>query len=353
MIVFLAIQTTGLVEQRLNTPQEPGFLFRKAQEMQLRMVGKLGLLQLPDDDKTVLATLTVNYRKAMTREIRNQFSVTGVSHLLAVSGFHVGIVCAFVNFLLSPFSRKRIATRWMKYVITMACVWAFAYVAGLATAAVRAAVMLTVYLTGRVTGRAPDKYNTLAGAAFCMLVYNPFYLFDVGFQLSFTAVFFILYLQPRLNRLIEVRNPLIAVPWNVLTVTVAAQTGTMFLCFFYFGRSSLVFLFTNLSLSLLATVLVPLTLLWMLLPQAVPGMDLLRMAIESMTRLLMWIVDRFASIPGATVSAYFDLFTLTASYLCLAFLFIYFRLKRYWMLAASLAILLLIICRQLLLEYLQ
>lgn len=346
IMVFLAIQTTGLMEQRLNTPEEPGFLLRKAQEMQLQMVEKLGLLQLPDAAQSVLATITLNYRKAMTWEIRNQFSITGVSHLLAVSGFHIGIVYAFINLLLSVFPRKNIVSRWIKYVVTMTGVWVFVYLAGLATAAVRAAVMIAIYSTGNAIGRNSDKYNTLAGAAFCMLVYNPFYLFDVGFQLSYTAVFFILYLQPRLSKLIKIRNPLISTPWNVLTATIAAQTGTIFLCFFYFGRSSLVFLFTNLTLSLLATLLIPLTLLWMLIPQTIPGIGILSSIIETKTRWLMWIVERFASIPGATVSAHFDLFTLIASYLCLALFFIYFRLKHYWMLMASLTVLLVIICWQ-------
>ncbi|MDR2916299.1 MAG: ComEC/Rec2 family competence protein [Tannerella sp.] len=344
IMVFLAIQMTNLTEQRLISPLEPGFLLRKAHEMQSRMVEKLGLLQLPDADKSVLATITVNYRKAMTWELRNQFSVTGVSHLLAVSGFHVGIVCAFINATLSLFPRKGVVAHWMKYIVTMLCVWVFTYISGLTTAAVRAAVMLTIYMTGRVLKRDPDKYNTLAGAAFCMLVYNPFYLFDVGFQLSFTAVFFILYLQPRLSGLIEIRNPIIATPWNVLTVTIAAQTGTSFLCFFYFGQSSMVFLFTNLFLSLLATVLIPATLLWMIMPVWLPGMDTLRMVIEMMTRCLMWVVDRFASIPGATLSVRFDFFTLVLSYVCLAFILLYFRLRHYWMLFAALSVLLLILC---------
>ena len=347
IVVFLAIQTTHLTEQSLNKPLESGFLLSKAQEMQSLMVGKLGILQLPDEDKSVLATLTVNYRKAMTPVLRNRFSITGVSHLLAVSGFHVGIVSAFINALLSFLSRKRIASRWIKYLITLFCVWTFTYLTGLATAAVRAAVMITIYLTGRVSGRNPDKYNTLAGAAFCMLVYNPFYLFDVGFQLSFTAVLFILYLQPRLSRLIEIRNPLIANPWNVLTVTIAAQTGTSFLCFFYFGQSSMVFLFTNLVLSMLATLLIPATLLWMIAPASLPGTEILRILVEKMTRWFMWIVERFASIPGATVSIRFDFFTLVCGYSCLALILLYFRSRRYWMLFASLTILLVIFCRHL------
>ena len=344
VIIFLAIQVTGLTELRLSVPQEPGFLLRKAMEIQSRMVAKLDVLRLPEADKTILATLTVNYRKAMTWELRSQFSVTGVSHLLAVSGFHVGIVCAFVNILLSVFPGKRVAARWIKYIMTMLCVWTFTFVSGLATAAVRAAVMLTIYMTGSgVFGRKADSYNTLAGAAFCMLVYNPFYLFDIGFQLSFVAVFFILYLQPRISSLLEIRNPLIAYPWNVLTVTVSAQVGVVFLCCFYFGQTSLVFLFTNLALSLLANVLIPATLIWMIAPIGIPGISMLQMVIENVTRWFMWIVDSFAAIPGATMSLRFDFFTLVFSYLGLAFILMYFRSHRYWMLMASLTTLLVII----------
>ena len=348
IVVFLAIQTTGLVEQRLNTPQESGFLLQKAQGMQLRMVEKLGILRLADTDKSILATLTVNYRYAMSCEIFNQFSVTGVAHLLSVSGFHVAIVCAFINFLLQYIPDKNAAVRWIKHVNLLICVWAFAYISGLATAAVRAAVMISIYFIGKgILGRKPDRYNTLACAAFCMLVYNPFYLFSVGFQLSFVAVFFILYLQPRLSRLIEIRNPLIANPWDVLTVTISAQIGTSFLSFYYFGHCSLVFIFTNLALSFLATLLVPLTLCWMNIPDGIPGIGLLQSIIETMTRWMMWIVERFASIPGATLSIRFDFFTLVLSYLFLAFLLIYFRSRRYRMLFASLVTLLIILCRQL------
>ena len=346
IVVFIAVQTTNLTEQRLSSTQTPGVLYHKAQEMQSQMVGKLGLLHLPDEDKAVLATLTVNYRKAMSSDMRKRFSVTGVSHLLAVSGFHVGIVSAFISVLLSFLSRKKVASRWIQYLITLTCVWSFTYLSGLATAAVRAAVMITIYLTGRVSGRNPDKYNTLAGAAFCMLVYNPFYLFDVGFQLSFTAVFFILYLQPRISRLIEIRNPLIASPWNVITVTIAAQACTSFLCFFYFGQSSMVFLFTNLALSLLATLLIPVTLLWMIAPSSFPGIEIVRKSIETMTRSFMWIVERFASIPGATMSVRFDFITLILSYLFLAFILQYCRSRRYWTLMVSLATLLVVICWQ-------
>ena len=345
LVVFMAIQTTALTEQRLiRGPQEPGLLQKKALDTQARMVEKLDLLQLRDIDKAILAAITVNYRQTMNRELRNWFSITGVSHILSVSGFHVAIVSAFINMLLSFLPRRKNLTKWIKYAITMACTWSFTFIAGLDVAAVRAAVMITIYLTGRAIAHNPDRYNTFAGAAFCMLVYNPFFLFSIGFQLSYIAVFFILYLQPRISSLIEIRNPILSVPWDVLTVTLAAHTGTIFLCSYYFGQTSTVFLFTNLYLSLVTTLLIPMTLIWMILPLSVPGMELLQVAIEVITRSMMWVVESFATMPWVSLPVRFDFFTLIFSYVCLGLFLIYFRSKHYRTLFSALAALLIIIC---------
>ena len=74
--------------------------------------------------------------------------------------------------------------------------------------------MLTMYLTGRMLDRRAERYNILAASAFCMLVYEPLYLFDIGFQLSYLAVLSILYFQPRLQALIKVHNPFLRTPWG-------------------------------------------------------------------------------------------------------------------------------------------
>jgi competence protein ComEC len=347
LLIFLSIQRTSLAEQQLGRKAEPGLLLMKAVGIQEAMVNKLERLNLSDEKKAVLATLTVNYRKNMPKQVSKQFSVNGLSHLLAVSGFHVGIISTFTGLLLS-FIPKRIAFfHSLKYILMMLLIWMFTYTTGLSTAAVRAAVMISIYLTGKMLKRRPDSYNTLAGAAFCMLVYNPFYLFDIGFQLSFLAVLFILYLQPRFSHLLEIKNPLLSLPWNTLTVTVSAQTGVLFSCFYYFGHSSLVFLFTNLFLSLLATLLIPATLLWMLIPSRMPGLAWLGSVVETMTNGLMWVVERFASLPGATVSVRFDLFTMICSYIALGLFLLYIQTRRYRMLLAALIVLFAILCRHL------
>lgn len=350
LFVFLAIQLTVLNEPRLTTPVHAGWLQKQAQNAQGHMVGKLDKLHLNDNEKSILATITVNYRKAMNREVRHQFSATGVAHLLSVSGFHVGIVAAMLSMLFSIFP-KRTVFRWLRFVLIILLVWTFAYIAGLSAPSVRAAFMFTVYIVGQQFQYRRDRYNTLAATAFCMLVYNPFYLFDVGFQLSFIAVFFILYLQPHFYRMIEVRNPLIATPWGVLTVTVAAQIGTIFLCAFYFGEVSTVFLFTNLFLSLLATVLIPLTLFYMLLPAGMPGYEWLQSIVEILTKGMMWIVNRFSQLPGATFSLRFDLFTLIFAYIILGLVLYYFHSRRFRILFISLLLFFLVLFRQIILQH--
>ncbi len=203
--------------------------------------------------------------------------------------------------------------------------------------------MLTLYLTGRTLRRRTDGYNTLAASAFCMLAFDPFYLFDIGFQLSYLAVLSILYLQPRLQKLIDVRNPLLAAPWGWITVTLSAQAGTTLLCLYYFRQFSLVFLCTNLPLTLLATFLIPTGLIWLMLPVGFPGYELLQHLVETMTHTLLQIVDAFSKVPGGTFSFQLDLFLTILGYGVAFFLLLFLQTRRPRFLFASLLLLLFIL----------
>ncbi len=302
LLLALSVQVT---EWKQNRPAKQTAILQLAGEKQTELVDAFDSLHLPDEEKSVLATITLGYRKGMNRETRKRFSVAGVAHILAVSGFHVAIVCGFISFLLSFFPRYGI-WKWLKYLSTLVLLWGFICITGLAASAVRAGLMLSLYLTGKALRRNADSYNTLAAAAFGMLVYNPLYLFDVGFQLSYIAVFSILYIQPMLRRCIVVKNPLLAVPWDLLTVTVAAQIGTSLLCCYYFGQVSSVFLFTNLPLVIIAMLLVPLSLLWLGMPHWLPGLEVLQQVVETLAGWMVKIVDLFSHVPGAAFTFRLD-----------------------------------------------
>jgi competence protein ComEC len=343
MYLFVSIQLTAYHE--IRTPQPPSLWQDYAEEARQQLMTPFEHLQLTNAERSVLSAITLGYRSEMPYNVRQQFSVAGVAHILSVSGFHVALVCGFLLRTLSFLSISQ-TTRWIQYLLTIALLWTFTVVSGLAIASIRAAIMLTLYLTGKQLNRTTDGYNTLAASAFCMLVYNPFYLYDIGFQLSYTAVGFILYLKPRLSRLIRVRNPLLKTPWEWITLTLAAQTGVAFLCLYHFGQFSTVFLFTNLPIMLIATLLIPIALVWILLPVWLPGWDIIRCTIEILVRSMMWVVERFSSMQGSSLSFRFDLATMLLCYGSLFFTFMYYEKRYPKLLLTSLFLLLCAILRK-------
>ena len=313
LLLFLSIQKTAYSQFEASSEHPTSLLSRWAREEQQRLLEPIEKLNLTDEEKSVLATITVGYRQAMSREVRNRFSATGVAHILAVSGFHVAIVCGFLSFLFSFLSRNG-CCRWIRYISLLVLLWGFVAITGLAASSVRAALMLTMYLTGGVLDRRAERYNILAASAFCMLVYEPLYLFDIGFQLSYLAVLSILYFQPRLQALIKVHNPFLRTPWGWVTVTLSAQAGTTFLCLYYFGQFSTVFLLTNLPLTFLATLLIPASLVYMFLPEWIPGYGWLQVGVEWLAHDLLWVVDAFSQVPGAVFSFRFDFPAMLVAY---------------------------------------
>lgn len=345
-VVFLSLLLSFSIQRTAywqggRGESDTSFLMEFAGGKQEYLLKPFDRLNLSKEEKSVLATITLGYRKDMSRDVRKRFSLTGVAHLLAVSGFHVAVVCGFLSLLFS-FLPKSPFYRWLKYLLTLCLLWCFVVITGLAPSAVRAGLMLTLYLTGRVLRRTTDGYNTLAAAAFCMLAFNPLYLFDVGFQLSYLAVLSILFLQPRLQDLIMVRNPIVAMPWGWITVTLAAQAGTTLLCLYYFGQFSLVFLCTNLPLTFLATFLIPAGLIWILLPTGIPGYGLLQLFVEKMTHTLFWIVDSFSRVTQVAFYTRIGLLVTVLGYGSILCFLLYLKTRRPGMLLVGLLLLLFI-----------
>ena len=146
------------------------------------VIGKYRQWGIGEEELPVLSALTLGYKGDLDKETREAYSVAGIAHVLALSGMHIGIIW----FLL----------RWLKGGLVIPLLWAFAFIVGLEPSVVRAVVMCMLMELGRLSGSKVFSMNTLSVAAFFMLLYNPFYLFDVGFQLSFVAVASILFFYP-------------------------------------------------------------------------------------------------------------------------------------------------------------
>lgn len=202
-------------------------------------------LKLEGDERAVLSALTVGYKEDLSEEIRNGYALSGVSHVLALSGLHLGLLYFLLDFLLRWMNRRR-SGRMLKSFLLIAALWFFACMVGLPASVVRSALMFSLVALSQIGTSRPVTLHTMALAAFCMLLYDPYYMYDVGFQLSFAAVGAILVIQPRLYRSVRVSRPVVRYAWGLTTVSLAAQIGTIPLVLYYFSRFSLFFLPANL-----------------------------------------------------------------------------------------------------------
>ena len=195
-----------------------------------RLLQRYEGLGLEENDLAVLQAMTLGEKNRLTAELRNDYSATGASHVLALSGLHLGIVAC----LLLRWVRQR-KILLPAALLTIAVVWTFALTAGLPASVVRAAIMVSVYVVVQVGWRRPSAMNSLALAAILMLVAEPLALIDVGFQLSFLSVAAIV-----LTGMLLGHNR-----WETLWVPIAAQTATAPLVAYYFGRLPVYFLLVN------------------------------------------------------------------------------------------------------------
>ena len=213
--------------------------------------------KLGKNELEILSALTLGYKRDLDPETKRVFSAAGAMHILAVSGLHVGIVFWVIT-LLFGFLRKQKTGRMLFVIISIVLLWAYAFITGLSPSVMRASTMFTIFVVGENINRKPNSYNSLAASAMFLLLLNPNNLFEVGFQLSYFAVFGILFLQPKLSKLIIVRNKFLKFLWTLLTVSIAAQIATFPLTAFYFNQFPTYFWITNLVIIPAVMVLIPL-----------------------------------------------------------------------------------------------
>lgn len=203
----------------------------------------------------VLAALTLGYTDSLDRETRDIYSGSGAMHVLAVSGLHVGIVYAVFMLLFGRLNRNSLQ-RLMRTVLAILFLWAYAFIAGLSPSIIRATVMFTFVAAGAALHRKPQTYNTIFMSAFLMLLINPNYLFEIGFQLSYSAVLSIILLTRLFGEKLQAKNKLLNWLWSLLLVSFAAQIGTAPFTIYYFNQFPVYFLLTNLIVIPAASVVI-------------------------------------------------------------------------------------------------
>ena len=196
------------------------------------------------DEFAVLAALTLGYTDDLQPDLRASYSATGAMHILSVSGMHVGVVYIVIAFLLSFLNKSR-RQKVYKALFIVLFLWAYAFLTGMSAAVIRATLMFTFVAFATCFERKSQIYNTIFMSVLVMLLYNPNFLYDVGFQLSYSAVLSIVFFQPIVNKLYNPTNKFARLTWEIFSVSIAAQLGTTPFTLYYFQQFPNYFLITN------------------------------------------------------------------------------------------------------------
>ena len=214
--------------------------------------------KLPIDEKEfeILSALTLGYKRDLDPETKRVFSSAGAMHVLAVSGLHVGIIF-WIIIIMFGYLRKQKSGRIIFTIISILTLWGYAFITGLSPSVMRAASMFSILILGETLQRKPNIYNSLAASAFILLLINPNNLFESGFQLSYSAVFGIVFLQPKLSSLLSIEHKIPKFFWDLLCVSIAAQIATVPFILYYFGQFPMYFWLTNMIIIPAVMVLIP------------------------------------------------------------------------------------------------
>ena len=276
------------------------------------------------DEFGVLSALTVGYKDELSDAVSDQYSIAGVSHILALSGFHIVLLAGLISFVFSRLPFKRPGIQFVYSLVTLILLWGFAYFTGLSPSVVRSVAMFSVLSVAYLLDRKSITINTISATALLMLMVCPLWFFDVGFQLSFCAVLSIILFQPMIyRRLMRFR---FSQKWvnGLLSTSLAAQIGTSPLVLFYFSRFSTHFLLSNLLVIPLVTLIMYGAVLMLFVSPFHVIAQFMAWVVNARITLLNAIVSWIGHLPYASIeNSWMDLTELFVYYAILILLLWY------------------------------
>lgn len=288
----------------------------------------------------IVAGLVLGIKDGLDNSIKAAYSSAGAMHILAVSGAHVLIVFQILVFGLGNL-RKTKHGNLIFTGIVLTLLWFYAFVTGLSPSVLRAVLMFSIVVIGQAAKRQKSTYNTLALSAFILLCYNPLFIMDVGFQLSYAAVLGLVYLQPKLTKAFDFDNKQVNYIWGIISMSIAAQLATFPISLFYFCQFPTYFLLSNLIVVPLSSLILPLGLFTL----AFSWVPYLSTVAAFVLHWSVWLLNKsvfvIEALPGAVISGFSVswLETILLYVLIIVILaFLYYKKLYYWTLATVLVI---------------
>jgi len=294
-----------------------------------RIIHNLEKSHFSPTEMNVALALILGQRQEISTDIIQDYQFSGATHILSVSGLHVGFIMLFISFILKPIPNTRKGS-FIKLIVILISLIIFAIISGLSPCVLRSVVMFSFLAIGNHLRRNGNIYHTLLISMLLILLFEPYFLFDIGFQLSYLALFSILWLQPILKNIWDPKNKIIINIWNALTISFAAQIGTLPLCLYYFHQFPGLFFITNiiiipvLSFIMIAGIIVMILAVFIAPPQFL--IQIFEKSIYILNKLIHFVAS-FDSFVIREIS--FNNYYLFAFYLWIIFAFIWLEKPNY------------------------
>jgi len=319
-----------LLEDSKNT------LYGLAAHWRTTIIKKLKEQNFNPENLSVIQALLLGQRNDISAETYDNYKDAGAIHILALSGLHIGILLLILQFLLQPLERLPHGKK-IKLAVILLFLWSFALLAGLSASIVRAVTMFSFLAYAMFLNRPTNSFNILALSLFFILLIQPNYLFQVGFQMSYAAVFAILWIYPMLQRFWFPKNKIIKYFWQLLSVSIAAQLGVLPISLFYFHQFPGLFFVANLLIiPFLGIILgIGIVIIILSLTNTLPAFiaDGYNMILNYMNSIVRWIAHQETFV---FKSISFDTVQLLVLYSLTFLIVIAFSSKKYKMIVAFL-----------------
>ena len=221
---------------KILSSQQAPFIFQVAYTLQRQFTQTLADYLENSASFAIAAAMTLGHKSAMTEDIKTAYSESGAIHVLAVSGLHVGIISEVLLLILGFFANRQSYWKYIKWLLCLVFIWSFVLLVGATNSVVRAALMFSFLNFARILRRDIHPFNSLAAAAFCILVYDPYALFQVGFQFSFLAVAGIFLFYKNIYKFWIPANAYLNFFWQLTVLGISAQLMVTPLSMYYFHQ---------------------------------------------------------------------------------------------------------------------
>lgn len=291
-----------------HIPMSPGFLLR-CRNSCLKIIDTY----IGGREAGLAAALLIGYRYGLDKELVNDYMQTGIVHIIAISGMHLALIYGSLLWCLQWLPAPRFYSI-LKGMLIIVLLWGFTLLTGASASVLRAAVMFTVVTIGKFfLDRESSAYNQLALSAFLLLCYDPAFIKDIGFQLSYLAVLGIMICNKRLYNTLSFKRTWQQKIWEATALAIAAQAVTLPLCLYHFGQFPLYFLPANLLAVPLSTVILYAEMILMCVQTQWLGTSLQWMMMV-MNTVIAWI----GHLPGALITGlHVSVYGMMALYVCL------------------------------------